>query len=79
MAETGENLGELSLFVAGDYSFKECRRQQRRRADRLGWHGREPALGAVEGPRAGGDIFDRCDGQDGVQLESADGLEVTCQ
>lgn len=78
VAETGENLGELSLFVAGDYSF--------RNVDGNSASGQIASAGTDVNPLSGplkemglaGSFTTDASGKTAFQLTGADGLEVTC-
>lgn len=78
VAETGENLGELTLFVAGDYSFKNV--------DGNSASGQVASAGTDVNPLSGPlkdmgltGVFGTDDtGHTTFRFTAPDGLEVTC-
>ena len=79
VSETGANLGELTLFVAGDYSFKNV--------DGNSGSGQVASAGTDVNPLSGPlkdmqleGVFGTDDtGQTTFRFTGADGLEVTCE
>jgi hypothetical protein len=79
VSENGANLGELTLFVAGDYSFKNV--------DGNSASGQVASAGSDVNPLSGPlrdmqltGVFDTDDtGKTTFQFTGADGLEVRCQ
>ena len=78
VAETGDNLGELSLFVAGDYSFKNV--DGNSGAGQIASAGTDvnPLSGPLKDLGLTGTFSTDATGKTVFKLESADGLEVTC-
>ncbi|MGV3490580.1 MAG: hypothetical protein ACO1OG_04585 [Devosia sp.] len=79
VAETGENFGELNLFVAGDYSFRNI--DGNSASGQLASAGTDinPLSGPLRDMNLTGSFATADDGATTIQFVTADGLEIICK